>query len=258
MAGWKDFAFEVRQRPTPYTGVTPDHVGIFATDEHVLFAKDEYGNSAHWHMGHVECVSGSTSWRGNNTNEFWGNDSGKGNSSGSNNTGVGRFSLTSIVSGNGNSAFGTFTLSANISGSYNVGIGHGAGFFETGSNKLYIHSSQTPVTSAGTLIYGDFATGFVRVGGNLQVANWLSAGKLLFPVAADGIMGTVVLMSGQATVFTTRVTTLGSNIFLTAQDMSGSPGFLYKGQVVDNVSFTVLSTSPTDYSTVAWLLVDKQ
>lgn len=48
----------------------------------------------------------------------------------------------------------------NITGSQNVFLGNAAGYNELGSNKLHIANNEET-----TLIYGDFSTGKVGIGG---------------------------------------------------------------------------------------------
>jgi hypothetical protein len=54
----------------------------------------------------------------------------------------------------------------NLTGSRNVFLGYKAGYNETGSDKLYIENSDI----ATPLIYGDFATNYLRINGNLQAS----------------------------------------------------------------------------------------
>jgi len=46
-----------------------------------------------------------------------------------------------------------------------------------------------------------------------------------------------------------------SRIFLTSQADGGTPGFLRVSARVNGTSFTITSSSGTDTSTVAWMLV---
>jgi hypothetical protein len=74
------------------------------------------------------------------------------------NTVVGAFAFRQNT-GSTNTALGAGTGDQNTSGSGNVFLGCNAGYYETGSDKLYIANSDTK-----TLIYGDFAAGKVTIG----------------------------------------------------------------------------------------------
>ncbi len=84
------------------------------------------------------------------------------NTIGIQNIGIGREALRNDSSGNGNVGIGYQVGYSNFNGSKNVFIGFQAGYSETGSNKLYIANSSTPIP----LILGDFATGRVGIGTN--------------------------------------------------------------------------------------------
>jgi hypothetical protein len=71
---------------------------------------------------------------------------------GSNSTAYGYQALYSNEVGNQNTAIGTQAL-YNAQGSRNVALGYKAGYFETGSNRLYIANSDTTTP----LIYGNFS-----------------------------------------------------------------------------------------------------
>lgn len=68
-------------------------------------------------------------------------------------------------------------------------------------------------------------------------------------------MGTAVLVAGTVTVSTTAVTA-NSRIFLTNQAAGGTPGFLRVGTKTAGTSFTIVSSSNTDTSTIAWFIVE--
>lgn len=83
-----------------------------------------------------------------------------------------------------------------------------------------------------------------------------TAGKgLKIKEGSNAKMGIVTLSSGAATVNTTAVTA-NTRIFLTVQTAGGTQGFLRISARVANTSFTITSTSATETSTVAWLLVE--
>jgi len=68
-------------------------------------------------------------------------------------------------------------------------------------------------------------------------------------------MGTAVLVGGTLVVNTTAVTA-SSRIFLTCNTPGGTPGFLRVSARTAGTSFTILSSSGTDTSTVAWFIVE--
>jgi hypothetical protein len=68
-------------------------------------------------------------------------------------------------------------------------------------------------------------------------------------------MGTATLAAGTVTVSNTSVTST-SRIFLTCQTPGGTPGFLRVSARSSGTSFTILSSSGTDTSTVAWMIVE--
>jgi hypothetical protein len=84
---------------------------------------------------------------------------------GSRNTAVGHGSLESLTGGSFNTVIGWSALNNNIDGTGNVAIGYRAGYFETGSDKLYIDNDWTTTP----LIYGDFANDLLRFNGKVGV-----------------------------------------------------------------------------------------
>jgi hypothetical protein len=86
--------------------------------------------------------------------------------SGSRNVLIGGAAGTGLTTGNNNTIIGNLAGSSLIAGSNNVFLGYGAGFNETGSNKLYIDNSSTSTP----LIYGDFGSDYVTINGTLRIA----------------------------------------------------------------------------------------
>lgn len=72
---------------------------------------------------------------------------------------------------------------------------------------------------------------------------------------ANATMGTATLAAGTVVVNTTKVTA-NSRIFLTAQTTGAAPGALRVSARTAGTSFTVTSTSATDTSTFAWLIIE--
>jgi len=81
------------------------------------------------------------------------------NTEGVDNTVIGASALYHNTSGCANTANGTAVGHDNTTGSYNIFLGHEAGYYETGSNKLYIDNQRRGNESdarAKSLIYGVF------------------------------------------------------------------------------------------------------
>lgn len=86
------------------------------------------------------------------------------------------------TSGTMNTAIGSQALWNNLTGSGNVALGYQAGYYEMGSNKLYIDNSS----SATPLIYGDFANNHVMINGNVGIGAYPGSNALTVsgPVSA--------------------------------------------------------------------------
>ncbi|HVG17715.1 MAG TPA: hypothetical protein VNI02_01585 [Blastocatellia bacterium] len=72
---------------------------------------------------------------------------------------------------------------------------------------------------------------------------------------ANASMGVAVLVGGTVTVNNTLITA-NSRIFLTPQNASGTPGFIYISARVVGTSFTILSSDPADTRSIAWLIIE--
>jgi hypothetical protein len=83
----------------------------------------------------------------------------------------------------------------------------------------------------------------------------LSTNRLEVVEGSNAKMGTATLVAGTVTVNTTAVTA-SSRIFLTAQNTGGTAGALRVSARVNGTSFTITSTSGTDTSSVAWLIIE--
>lgn len=82
---------------------------------------------------------------------------------GNNNIAIGRAALNNNVGGGQNVAIGRTAGYSSLS-SGNVFLGYASGYYETGSNKLYIENSN----SSTPLIYGEFDNDLVRVNGDFE------------------------------------------------------------------------------------------
>ncbi len=79
------------------------------------------------------------------------------------NTTLGNYAGFATNTGNNNTSLGYLSGATNVVGSGNVYLGYRAGYFETGSNKLYISNSNTN----SPLIHGDFSTKTLTINENL-------------------------------------------------------------------------------------------
>jgi hypothetical protein len=83
----------------------------------------------------------------------------------------------------------------------------------------------------------------------------LKSKELFVREGSNAKMGTATLVAGTVTVSTTAVTA-NSRIFLTAQTSGAAAGALRVSARTAGTSFTITSTSGTDTSSVAWMLVE--
>jgi hypothetical protein len=84
-----------------------------------------------------------------------------------------------------------------------------------------------------------------------------AGGGLGIAEGSNARMGLSTLTGGTVVVANTSVTA-NTRIFLTCQTPGGTPGFLRVSTRTAATSFTILSSSGTDTSAVAWLLVEPQ
>ena len=153
-------------------------------------------------------------------NSFLGSWAGYNNYQGYSNTFVGNEAGYNNRAGYENVYIGRDTGDHNSSGHGNIFLGFNAGYNETGSNKLYIHNSNTTTP----LIYGEFDTRILNINGKLGVGT--SAPTYQLEVSTTGT---------------------GSNIVATRTDgasfqVSAAGGYGYTGTRTDHpVRFTVNS-----------------
>lgn len=86
-------------------------------------------------------------------------------------------------------------------------------------------------------------------------ANAVEADLLRVVEGTNATMGAGALTAGARTVATTRVTAT-SRIYVTSQVDGGTPGWLRVSTRTPGTSFVITSSSNTDTSTVAWLIVE--
>lgn len=107
--------------------------------------------------------------------------------------------------------------------------------------------------------------GFLGAANGQTSGNWTVFGTALIIGSAGGglqvkeganaTMGLATLSGGTLVVSTTKVTA-NSRIFLTCQVPGGTPGFLRVSARTAGTSFTILSSSGTDTSQVAWWIAE--
>lgn len=110
---------------------------------------------------------------------------------------------------------------------------------------------------------GFFAMGSGQSGGAFSIfgnaANSLrlgsAGGGLSVAEGTNARMGVATLIGGTLVISNTSVTA-NTRIFLMCQTPGGTPGFLRVSARTAATSFTILSSSGTDTSVVAWLLVE--
>jgi hypothetical protein len=158
------------------TGFTPTN--NIAIGRRVLYNNTGGSNNIGIGMGVFGSLYNNTTGQ---YNVAIGNDALSQNNSGGTNTAVGTWALQNNIGGSRNTAIGMgaqnlncyggcnvaigyASLQSNETGSNNVAIGNGAGFSETGSNKLYIANCDTC-----SLIYGEFDTQMLKIDGCLCV-----------------------------------------------------------------------------------------
>lgn len=122
--------------------------------------------------------------------------------------------------------------------------------------------SRLEVATTGLMSWGSGAavadTNLFRSAANILRTDdsfSIGLGLRINTAGAAATMGRATLVAGTLVVNTTAVTAI-SNIFLTCQVPGGAPGFLRISARVVGTSFTILSSSATDTSVVAWQLVE--
>lgn len=124
--------------------------------------------------------------------------------------------------------------------------------FNGSRQNMVIDGLTTALLNNGTQKLITSTTG-VDVAGNVVVT---SAGSgLKVKEGSNATMGTATLTAGAVTVSTTAVTA-SSRIQLTGNSDGGTPGWLRVSARSAGTSFTITSSSGTDTSTVAWIIVE--
>jgi hypothetical protein len=185
------------------------------------------------------------------------------NVSGNSNIAIGSFSLQSSA-GDANVAIGSSALVSLTSGISNVAIGYHAGYYETGSNKLFIDNTERASEADArikALIYGVFASTVVaqdlvingQVGVNVTPSAWLT----LRAGSADA--GTAPLKMTVGTNLTTpedgTIEYDGTRFYITEVDVRrvisrASDAITSSVTVADTTDETTVFTAPLTANTI--------
>lgn len=166
-----------------------------------------------------------------------------------------------------NSAQGTIGAGSSITNQYGfyatagmTGAANNYGFFgaiPSGSNRWNLYMSGTALNYvAGRFLFGtltDDATNQVQVAGNIAAVTAGSGFRI--KEGSNAKMGTATLVAGSVVVSNTSVTA-NSRILLTSNADGGTPGWLRVSARTASTSFTITSSSGTDTSTVAYLIME--
>ncbi len=141
----------------------------------------------------------------------------------------------------------------------------------TGASTLGVLSAGITTVSTLTATANSTFSSAVTVSGNLYSQGRLAVtstttmdDELVFRTLGKGIsvktgtnarMGRATLSGGAAVVATTAVTAV-SDVFITSNVDGGTPGWLRVSTRTGGTSFTITSSSGTDTSIVAWLIVE--
>lgn len=161
------------------------------------------------------------------------------NTTGQRNSAFGVLSSRSNTTGSNNTAIGYQSLYSNLIGSNNVAIGNQAGFYETGSDRLYIENSDADADNA--LIYGEFTTGakLLRTNSQFQIGNPAVTGYS-FPTTRPLTVAGQILQYNSAGALSFQAPSAALNGFawLTTGNSGTAPATNFIG-TTDNVDFRV-------------------
>lgn len=110
--------------------------------------------------------------------------------------------------------------------------------------------------SGGDIVLSGGLPSGTGLGGSVVIeTNNVVGGTIKINDGANEQMGVATLVAGTVTVNNVKVTN-STRIFTSVQAPGGTQGFLHISARVAGTSFTITSTSATDTSTVAWLLIE--
>jgi hypothetical protein len=141
---------------------------------------------------------------------------------------------------------------------YNIrGYGHGNWFVDNLSIGLQYKLDYSANYTPRSLVDKAYVTGTTYL--NTGVVTDIKIGTvgkgLYIKEGANATMGVKTLTGGTAVVATTKVTA-SSRIFLDNQSLGGTAGFLLISARSAGTSFTITSSSGTDTSVIAWLIIE--
>lgn len=178
--------------------------------------------------------------------------------------------LTGNVTGNASGSAASFTGSlvgdvtgtqgataisaATVTGKLITGFVSGAGVVAATDTILQAFNKIVGNIAAKAPLASPVFTGDVNAStGNVLIS---TIGKgLSVKTGTNAKIGTAVLVAGTVTVANTAVTA-NSRIFLTSNTDGGTPGWLRVSAKTAATSFVITSSSATDTSTVAWMIVE--
>lgn len=179
-------------------------------------------------------------------------------------TSDGSYDETFAVGSNGNALIADSTQTLGLKWAPSI-IASAPFTFVTATRTLTIATATTSITGALTSTdwntfnnkaptVSPIFTGDVNSStGNVLVS---TLGKSLqIKTGVNSKIGIAVLIAGTVTVSNTSVTA-NSRIFVTSQTDGGTPGGLRVSAKTVSTSFVIKSTSATDTSTVAWMIVE--
>lgn len=141
------------------------------------------------------------------------------------------------------------TFTTNHTGATIVGIDYNPSVGGSQSNTHYAALFRSGRVGIGTATPSDPLT----VNGNVSL---ITAGSgLEVAEGSNATMGIATLSAGAVTVNTTKVTA-NSRIFLTGNVDGGTPGWVRVSARSAGTSFTITSSSGTDTSQVAWIIIE--
>src|SRR5690606_30175316 len=135
------------------------------------------------------------------------------NTAGDANVSIGTNSLYFNTVGINNTAIGTES-GLNSNGDANIFLGYGAGYYETGSNRLYIENSDADANEA--LIYDKCDTNKLRFNGYVLISN-AKASHLYAPLSLDNLVianlgGNNLCLDGDIVPFTTSTFDIANSL----------------------------------------------
>ena len=146
----------------------------------------------------------------------------------------------------------------NGSGAPSSAVGNNGDYYlRTDTGAIYQRASGTwSVVYAGAVpSTGGTFNGNVDISGAPLSLNTSSTFRIRTGGAAP-IFGVANLNGTTAVTISTSAVSANSKIFLTHQSASGTPGVPYVDSRTAGTSFTIKSTSATDASAIAWLLIE--